>query len=109
MVSAHRKIGASLTASAGTVKVPRRTLAQIALGGAALLLIALMPTTAPAAPTSVTCSPTKMKISVSTLEDSKTSSQTFKTVPEATVSFTQGGASASCVVVRFSASTYSER
>jgi hypothetical protein len=60
-----------------------------------------------AAQINVTCSPTKMKIGVSQFSLSGTNSTTFKTMPEGTVSFTQGGTSASCIVVRFSASTVS--
>ena len=77
------------------------------LCGGLLMFAALTPTPAPAAQTNVRCSLTKMKISVSELDSSSTTSTTFKTLPEASVSFTQGGISANCVVVRFSAVTVS--
>lgn len=53
------------------------------------------------APVQGTCSPTKIKFSASALDGNSTNSQTFKNVPEASVSFTQGGSSPSCVIVSF--------
>lgn len=73
------------------------------LCGGLLLLAVLTPATAPAAPVIFHCSPTKVKGSASALDNSTTTSTTFVNIPEATVTFTQGGAHASCVIVRFSA------
>jgi hypothetical protein len=59
--------------------------------------------------TVITCNPTKVKAVASVVEVSRGSnSATFAQIPEASVSFTQGGASASCVLVRFSAETFAE-
>lgn len=69
-------------------------------------LLALSPVAAPAAPTNGTCRPVQVKFSASSLADSTTSSGIFTNIPETQVAFTQGGAVASCVLVRFSASTY---
>lgn len=54
----------------------------------------------------VVCSPTKMTIAASTKSGNDRTSTTFGNIPEAAVNFTQGGSKASCVVVRFSAVTY---
>jgi hypothetical protein len=72
---------------------------------AGLIYAALTSHAALAAPVSVTCAPTKMRIMASSLPNTNTTNTTFKTVPEAIVTFTQGGTSPSCVVVRFSAET----
>ena len=78
------------------------------LSGGLLLLAVLTPATAPAAPVKFACSPTKMAGSASVLNGSTTTSQfpAFVNIPQAVVSFTQGGVVASCVIVRFSAQTY---
>lgn len=54
----------------------------------------------------VVCSPTKMTIAASTKTDNDRTSTTFGNIPEAVVNFTQGGSKVSCVVVRFSAVTF---
>ena len=56
---------------------------------------------APAMAAVASCSPTRMKIKTMTGTVS-TSSPTFVGIPEAALTFTQGGTSPSCVVVRFS-------
>lgn len=91
MISVHRKITASLAA-----------------GGAALLIAMLTPAAAPAAPVNFTCSPTKVKGSVSALDTGTTTSPAFVNIPEATVAFKQGGTTASCVIVRFSAHAFAD-
>lgn len=60
---------------------------------------------AQAAATAVNCTaPTKLRaIIAETGLTSFTNSQTFRNIPQTLVSFTQGGAVASCVIVRFSA------
>jgi hypothetical protein len=59
---------------------------------------------APAMASVVSCSPTKMRIKTMTGTVS-TNSNTFKSIPEAAITFTQGGTAPSCVVVRFSAAS----
>jgi len=77
------------------------------LCGGLLMLTMLTPATAPAAQVTFTCSPTKVKGTVSDLTNTSTVSGTFVHIAEAVVPFLQGGVSASCVIVRFSAETYS--
>jgi hypothetical protein len=72
---------------------------------AALLLAMSYSSIAPAA-TSGLCKPVQVRFIASSLADSPTSSTSFINIPETTISFTQGGAAASCVLVRFSASTF---
>jgi hypothetical protein len=62
---------------------------------------------AASAATSGACKPTSIKYLASELGH-QSSSTTFVSVPEAVVGFVQGGNVASCVIVRFSASTYAE-
>jgi hypothetical protein len=81
-------------------------LALIVVGGGLLLLAVLMPAIAQAAPVTGTCSPTKVKYIASALDNSARTAQTFGNLPEASVIFAQGGAVASCVIVRFSALVY---
>ena len=69
-----------------------------------LLSVALVPVEAPAAPTVFSCSPTKV-IGVASVAAGSVVSTSFVNIPEAGVNFTQGGAAASCVIVRFSAET----
>src|SRR4051794_2471887 len=77
--------------------------------GAAVILSALsLHAAAIAAPLTGGCTPTKVDYSASSLPDSTTTSSGFVNVPETVVSFTQGGASASCVIVRFTTTTYSQ-
>ena len=83
-------------------KTPRSLVAV-----ATLSLALLTPAAAPAAPTVVNCSPTKMKIVASTLVSNSPASNSFSNIAETTVGFTQGGINASCVIVRFSAETFS--
>lgn len=71
------------------------------LGGGLLMLAVLMPATAPAAGTIGVCSPTKVKYLASTSSIVRASA-IFGNIPEAGFGFVQGGASASCVIVRFS-------
>lgn len=87
------------------ISVHSKPIPSLVAGGAALLLAVLTPAAAPAATTTVTCTPTKVKIVTSDLS-SFTASKTFVHISEAALSFTQGGASASCVIVRFSAMTF---
>src|SRR6185503_18681511 len=61
-----------------------------------------------AAAISGSCTPTKTQFVASTLADSTTISSSFVNVPQATVTFTQGGNSPSCVLVRFTATTYTQ-
>jgi hypothetical protein len=68
-----------------------------------LSLAALTPSGTSGAPVNFSCNPVAMKGSVSVLDTTSTTSLTYLNVPESLVSFRQGGASASCVVVRFSA------
>jgi hypothetical protein len=77
------------------------------LCGGVPIFAALTPSTASAAAVSFTCSPTKVNGSASALVDTSTTSGTFVNIPEAAVNFHQGGVSASCVIVRFSAEAYS--
>jgi hypothetical protein len=69
-----------------------------------LLAVALMSASTPATakPKTVNCSPTTLKILSSTLF-TNTLSTNYVDISEATLSFRQGGASASCVILRFSA------
>lgn len=74
------------------------------LGIVGVLLCLSTPASAPAAV--VTCSPTQMKILASDEDHSGTSTSTsFQNIYQGYISFTQGGTSASCVLVRFSAVT----
>jgi hypothetical protein len=59
---------------------------------------------APAMAAAASCSPTKMRIKTMTGTVS-TNSITLVGIPEAAITFTQGGTSPSCVVVRFSAAS----
>lgn len=71
----------------------------------------LMQPVAPASATSktITCSPANLKIVTSKIIPySNTLSETYVDVPEATVSFVQGGSAPSCVIVRFSAQTFAK-
>lgn len=79
------------------------------LCGGLLLFALLMPSAALAAstPKTVDCSPTKMKI-LTSQAISTTTSKTYADVTEATLNFTQGGATATCVIVRFSAQAFSK-
>jgi hypothetical protein len=72
----------------------------------AFMFAVLMPADAPAAPVTVACSPGKMKIVASSLDQSFRTAETFGNIPEATVTFTQGGTGPSCVLVQFSAGTF---
>jgi hypothetical protein len=76
------------------------------LCGGLLLLAVLTPVSAPAGPVNFSCSPTKVRGSASAKDGSVTTSHLFANIPEASVAFTQGGASPSCVLVRFSAATF---
>jgi hypothetical protein len=78
------------------------------LCGGLLTLAVLMPSTAPAAPTVVTCSPKSLKIMASTLLTTTTSTS-YVDINQAAVNFKQGGTSPSCVVVRFSAAASSKQ
>ena len=71
-----------------------RVLGPLLCGGL-LMFAVLTPATAPAAPVSFACSPTKVKGSASALDGSLKTSTTYGNIPEATVNFVQGGASAS--------------
>src|SRR6476620_9372026 len=82
-----------------------RALTPLIHSGAALLLAMSYSSIAPAA-TRGQCKPVQVKFIASALADSPTSSTGFINIPETTITFTQGGAAASCVLVRFSASTF---
>lgn len=69
------------------------------------LLAVLTPFAASAATTGACSSPPKTKYIVSTLVD-QTDSSTYVNIPEAQLGFVQGGATASCVIVRFSAEVF---
>jgi hypothetical protein len=76
-----------------------------------MLFAALMPTSASAAspppPKTVDCSPTKVRI-LTSQAISTTTSTSYADVAEATLNFTQGGSSPTCVIVRFSAQASSK-
>jgi hypothetical protein len=84
------------------------SLGRVLCGG--FLFAGLVSASAPAAAKSktVNCSPTTLTILTSTIIPySNTKSTTYVDIPEATVSFKQGGTVASCVIVRFSAAASS--
>lgn len=81
-----------------------RHYASIAFGSALALLAA---TNLNSAPVTGSCNPTAVKFSASTMSASTTSSA-FKNIPEASISFMQGGMTPSCVIVRFTLTTYTE-
>ena len=72
----------------------------------ALAALSLMTTAATAEPVTATCSPTKVRVMASVIDGTYTLGGTWKSIPEAAVSFTQGGSEPSCVVVRFSAMAF---
>ncbi len=92
------------------ISLRSRMIPSFVAGGAALLLAAslavLTTANAPAAIVTSSCSPTKVRYMASDLDASSTTSVQFVQVPEAVVSFTQGGTGASCVLVRFSAQVF---
>jgi hypothetical protein len=55
------------------------------------------------------CSPTKIKFVASDELRFRTTSQSYVDLPQASISFTQGGRKASCVLVRFSANANGNR
>jgi hypothetical protein len=71
----------------------------------AVLVLASMTPGAPAVTTGF-CDPFAVTFAASNLLNSTTSSSSFVNIPETTVQFSQGGVEPSCVLVRFSASTY---
>ena len=71
-----------------------------------LLSVALAPVEAPAAPTVVNCTPAKV-VGVVSSKTTSTQSTNFVNIVESGLNFTQGGAAASCVIVRFSAEALS--
>jgi len=75
-----------------------------AIGAVAVALTATLLLPAPAALASAavkgTCSPTKVSFSASTTGANNTT-QTYSNIPQATVTFTQGGPQGSCVLVQF--------
>jgi|EndMetStandDraft_4_1072995.scaffolds.fasta_scaffold385523_2 hypothetical protein len=81
-----------------------RSLGSLLCSGIALLLV-MLPSVVAAAPATGTCRPVQVKFIASSLDHS-TTSFSFVGIPETLIAFTQGGAAASCVLVRFSASTY---
>jgi hypothetical protein len=77
--------------------------AIIAAGTVVTALVALAPGKAAAqAGTIGACSPTSTKFATSSTATMLATSATFTTLPRTTLSFRQGGASASCVIVQFS-------
>ena len=64
---------------------------------------ALLATGASAEQTKGVCGPSKVRYSVSDKVDISTAAPFYKNLPEAVITFTQGGAGPSCVIVRFSA------
>jgi hypothetical protein len=85
-----------------------KAITVLAASRAALLFAALTPATALAAPVGGTCSPTKLKYLASALETASNSTTAFANIPEASVTFAQGGTKPSCVIVRFSARTHTD-
>ena len=71
----------------------------------AILLLAMLPAVVQGAPSTGSCRPSQVKFIASSLDHS-TTSFAFVNIPETQINFTQGGAAASCVLVRFSASTH---
>jgi hypothetical protein len=78
----------------------------VAAGAAAAALLFTSDTSE--ATVSRTCSPTKVAFIASTRRESQTNSTTFVNVPQASVSFVQGGSGRSCVLVHFSGHTFAE-
>src|SRR5689334_18936441 len=72
------------------------------LAAAMALACAIMPGLALAGNVGGTCSPTRAKF-VNDPDIRPTTSTTFVALPGAAINFVQGGASASCVIVQFSA------
>lgn len=73
------------------------------LGGGLLILAALAPEAASAAPpVRFDCSPTQVR-GIASDAQAVTDKTTFVNIPETAVTFRQGGSRASCVIVRFSA------
>ena len=60
----------------------------------------------PAAPVTGTCKTTKTDFAATDLTFSSTTSTAFVNIPEASVSFQQGGASPSCAIVMYSAEVF---
>src|SRR4051812_19650762 len=82
-----------------------RFIGALLCGG--LLLLVRSAALAAATPTAGACKPTSVRyLAAADFIVSSTTSGTFVDVPQARVTFIQGGASASCVIVRFSAGTY---
>src|SRR5690349_7692512 len=82
-----------------------RSCGRLLCGGVALLLATLPVAVQATSPTTGTCKPEQVKFIASTVEHT-TTSFSFVNIPETQIVFTQGGATASCVLVRFSANTY---
>ena len=68
-----------------------------------LLVAALGAASTAAAPTTGTCSPTRVKYLASDQTLFRTESTTYVKLPQGSVTFTQGGTTASCVIVTLSA------
>jgi hypothetical protein len=76
-------------------------IAASVLGGASAVAISAAPATAA---TAGVCTSSKISYKTSS-ETATTSTSIYVTIPEAAIIFTQGGASAGCVVVEFSGET----
>ncbi len=74
--------------------------------GVAALVLLFGPGTGRAAVVSGTCTPGKVAFAASNDPESETNSTAFINVPEAGVSFVQGGPQPSCVLVQFSAHAF---
>jgi hypothetical protein len=88
------------------ISVHSRTILSLLAGATAVTVAVLMTGTAPDALTTSSCAPTKLHYMASDTSASTSTSANFVSVPEAAITFTQGGSTKSCVVVRFSAETF---
>ena len=78
------------------------------LGGMVLALLA-NPAAALDPPTVGSCNPTRVKFMASDALRFRTTSQSYVDLPQARITFRQGGSGPSCVLVRFSAASNANR
>ena len=83
------------------------SMTRLIMAGA--LGIALSPSVSLAEPTVATCNPTRIKYMASDASSFTTTSTSYVDLPQARIAFRQGGASPSCVLVRFSAAPFANR
>jgi hypothetical protein len=76
---------------------------------AGAISVALSPAVSLADPVIAGCSPTRIKYAASDALRFRTTSTSYVDLPQARVAFHQGGASPSCVLVRFSAAANASR